>query len=770
MRRPPLPPIAALLVASVATLGPSDARGQAPFEQRVPTAGVGGFVRPGAWVPLRVESLDLAEFRGGPSYMPVAVEVTDGDGLRLQRQVEAVDGVCLIQAGRAESEITFSAGDVGLGQVEPETTGTLRPGDDFTVLAPDERLWAAVRLPAALSQSPEDTAGPLDRPGRPVRIAAFPQANDLPSVPGALGTVRTLLIDADDWPDDDAFLQKYVAGGGHLIVSLSATGELPDWIPLTPGGPVALTARPALERLAKAGSGRGTAAVINRLVPAAVRPLDATEIAAADGRVLATGDGGALVAELPIGFGRATVVAASLHEAPLSGWGGLPSFLLELTRSAPGGAGPGDRAPTGEMADQVYEALEADVAAGASPGTVGVWALVLLVVVGPLDYLLVHRLLNRPALTWVTLPLWLGGATALAVWGTAEADATPRRLELVDVDVAANRVRGAAWATVPAPEAGRLTVRVTPTERFSGEPDESRLGYAAEPGATFGGLYRGGGMGLTPGEYAVAGTEAVGVPLPERSAKRFRLDWTGPGDGAVAGQLATENGLLTGTVSHTLPGALSDFFLIHNGRVYRPDPERAGDPYSGAEELWEDGSMPSGAEWRPDGPGVLRRDLRGFLTQVREVREGPSTLRGGGDDPLKFDETQRLVYTRYAARSRDFGVILPALSLYAQSGGAAFTGLSNAELEGLDLSALAGSGRALLFGRLDAPLTDLEVTFGDPFPADGPTVTYVRAVLPVTERSADAAPAGPSVGPVRLDSDAEAPALPRRRPLGPAAD
>ncbi|MFH5805901.1 hypothetical protein [Alienimonas sp. DA493] len=753
MRRPPFPPLAALLIACATACGPGAAVGQTD----APSAGVGGFVRPGAWAPLRIGAAEDASIERA-----VTVEVTDGDGLTLVRTVPAANGTALIQAGRAESKIRYSSEN-------GNAAGTLRPGEDFTVLAPDERLWAAVRLPAALSRSPEDDAGPLDRPGRPVRIAAFERAEELPHIPGALSTVRTLLIEANDWPERDDFLRRYVADGGHLIVSLSATGELPDWIPLTPGAPVPLTARTALERLAKAGSGRGTAAVINRLVPASVRPLDAAEVAAADGRVLATGDGGALVAELPIGFGRATVVAASLHEPPLSGWGGLPPFLLELTRKAPGGAGPGDRASTGEMADQVYGALEADVPAGSSPGTVGVWALALLVVVGPLDYLLVHRLLNRPALTWVTLPLWLGGATALALWGTAEADPTPRRLELLDVDVAADRVRGSAWATVPAPEAGRLTVGFRPSDRFAGGVQDARLGYAAEPGATFGGLYRGGGVGLAPGGYEIAGTEARGVPLPERSAKRFRLDWTGPADGAIAGELVAEDGALGGSVSHTLPGALSDFFLVYRGRVYRPDPERAGDDGPGGTALRADGALPAGAAWRPDGPGVVRRDLRGFLTQVREVREGPEPLSRDPDDPLNLDATRRLVYTRYAARSRDFGVILPALSLYAQSGGETFTGLSNAELEGLDLSALANSGRALLFGRLDAPVTDLEATFGEPLPADGPTVTYVRAILPVEERGGAAAAAPPG-GPVRLDPDAEAAPLPRRRPLGLGAE
>ena len=703
--------------------------------ERRPAVGVGGFVRPGAWVPLTA----------GPDFGadgPVAVRVTDGDGLRLERTPPVAGGAALVQAGRAESTVEI----VGEGTAPL----TLRPGEDFTVLAPDERLWAAVGLPPALRRLNErgevdpNAPGPVDRPGAPVRIAAFGAGEDLPAVPHGLGTVRALLIEASALPADDAFLRDWVAGGGHLILSLDAAGELPDWVPLAAGDPVPFTARSALERLAKAGSGRGTAAVINKLAPAAARPLDAADVLAADGRVLASGDGGALVAELPLGFGRVTAVAVSLHAPPLSGWAGLPAFLLELTRAAPGG-GLGDSPPAGEIAGQVYGALEADAVGGLSPGAVGVWALALLVVIGPLDYLLVHRLLNRPALTWVTLPVWLIGAAGLAWWAAGAADPTPRRLEIVDVDVAAGRLRGAAWATVPAPAAGRLDVTFAPSAPVDQEPahreeGEPRLGYAAEPGATFGGLYRGGGVGLVPANYRIDDAEAIGVPLPERSSKRLRLDWDGPANDLVSSRLSAGETGLTGTLSHRFPGTLSDYFLVYRGRVYRPDPVRS--PDSGAEP----GTLPAGVDWGPGEAGVLRRDLRGFLTQVREVRERQTGFGGGGDEASKYDDARRLVRTRYAARSRDFGVILPALSLYAQSGGAAFTGLSNAELEGLDLSATANTGRALLFGRLDAPLTDLRVTFGvlpreERDPASEAPVTYLRVVLPVADGSAPAEPA-----------------------------
>ena len=730
------------------------------------SVGVGGFVRPGAWGPLSAPRGTRID--GAPLGPGAVVRVTDGDGLTLERPaIFPFDGGhALFQAGRAESKVVVAFESAGA------PVWTLRPGEDFTVLAADDRLWAAVDLPPALRRvneagepDPAAAVGPLDQPGKPVRVAAFGAAADLPAVPHGLDTVRVLLLAAADLPGDSGFLREWVAGGGHLVLSLGADGDLPDWVPLTPGGPATLTARGPLERLASAGSGRG-GAVLNRLVPVPIRTLDEEEVAAANGRVLASGDGGALVAEVPVGFGRVTVSAASLHAAPLNAWAGLPAFLRELVRPGPVGAAAKEGAG-GELAGQVFAALEAasdpDAAGGTtlSPGVVGLWVLALLVAVGPLDYLLVHRVLKAPALTWLTLPFWLLGAAGLAWAAAGEADPTPRRLEIVDFDAAAGRVRGAAWASVPAPASGRVGVRFAPDAAAFPTARNVRLGYAAEPADTFGGLFRGGGAGFAPGGYRIDGPTAAGVPLPERAAKRFRLDWDATAPDAFAAALTGDAGELGGSLSHALPGTLTDFLIVYGGRVYRPDPARAGGD-----------ALPPGTTWRADGPGVTRRDLRGFLTQVREVRRRSRDTDAGAfgtaDGPDAANVETRLVREKYDARSRDLGVILPVLSFFERAGGTGYTGLSNAELEPLDLSAVTASGRAVLLGRLEAPLTELSVDFGDAAVPGGPVVTYVRAVLPVTAARPEepaAAPPPADRGPIRLDPDREPAPRPRREPL-----
>ena len=75
-----------------------------------------------------------------------------------------------------------------------------------------------------------------------------------------------------------------------------------------------------------------------------------------------------------------------------------------------------------------------------------------MLLLGPVDWFLCHRVLRRPAATWATLPVWLAAIGGAAWWAAGGGEvAGPSRVEIVDLDAATGRVRGAAWATVPRP-------------------------------------------------------------------------------------------------------------------------------------------------------------------------------------------------------------------------------------------------------------------------------------------------------------------------------
>ena len=664
--------------------------------------------------------------------------MTDGDGLSVRRTFAGESSEVLIQAGRAESSI------------EVETLGglvTLRPEAGFTVLGPQDRLWATVDLPAetvAKFETGDDGAAPLF--GFPLRVATFKSPAELPAVAGGLATVRVVIAETGDGLSGAVAdrLERWVTGGGHLVLSLGPDGgDLPAFVPLTALPARPLAAQSALEELASRGSGLGGAAALNRLVRASVRPVTPKSVVEANGRALASGDGGVLVAEIPVGFGRVTVCGASLHAAPFRTWAGLPGFLKEITRRGPARAAAGGKAGGRELAEQVFAAAEPAVAGAGSwsPGTVGLLVLAAVVLLGPVDWFLCHRVLQRPAATWATLPVWLG-VFVVGAWLAADRRvASPTRVEIVDFDAASGRLRGAAWLNVPAPAGGRADIAFAPAGSLAAESD-ARLGYSAAPSSGFGGLFRGGAVGAVAAGYAISETTAAGVPLPEGAAARHRLDWDGTAAAPpVTSTLSTVDGRLVGGVSHSLPGTLTGVLLVHGGRVYLPDP---------AKRVTGAGGLVPGEAFRPEGLAVERRDLRGFLTQTRRTTSrGPAA----GDD----EERERFTTSRYDADSADFVLILPMLSFFERAGGTNYTGLTNAELEPLDLSAIAASGRAVLLGRLEAPLTDLSVDFGDAAEPAGDAVTYVRVLLPVPERNA--APAGPppTAGPARPTTDPAAP-------------
>jgi hypothetical protein len=132
--------------------------------------------------------------------------------------------------------------------------------------------------------------------------------------------------------------------------------------------------------------------------------------------------------------------------------------------------------------------------------------------------------------------------------------------------------------------------------------------------------------------------------------------------------------------------------------------------------------MPSGRVWRVEQPNVHQREVRAFLTgQVTvAVRKEGSTSQGVARQ-----------YTEYDPLSRDPSEIVRALTFHEESGGTAYSGLTNRMLEAEDLSHLLRLGRAILFGRLNRSVADIQL--------DGQTVspdredTFVRIVLPVTQ-------------------------------------
>ena len=715
--------IGTVLLASPVTVAQE---GEAAAQGDV-SVGLAGFVRPGDFTPVRF----------GPRWAEadvVACTTTDADGLRVLRPLRSGGGEAVTQAGRVDSPVRLEAGAIRT---------VLRPGADFGVLGPGERLWVAVGFgadgpgEADLTDDPAVRVGTLaDLAAMPADAAGWEAAHVVFLAGGAVGG------DAADGNEPRlAALLDWVRAGGHLVFSADAdagpdaTGRLRrvggDGFPLTVLGRGPFERYGAVESLAGRGDGGRAASAINRLIP--VNATWFAEPPAAD--VLANGAGGPLIVEAAHGAGRVTLVGVPLHRPPLAGWRGLAPLVKRLVRRAPGLL-PSETARVAgerrrELATQAFAAAETR-GGGVSLAAVSVLVLLFLAAVGPLDWYLTHRLLGRPRLTWLTLPVILLAAGGLAAaaggldftgFDRGGADDAVRldRLEIVTFDTPTATAAGEAWVTAAAARTGRVSLGVAPSDLFPGRTEGLRLGWAADPEERYGGLYRGGGRGIVTTGYAITSDTpplAGAVPLPRRAAKRFRAAWRSAGVTVIAANSLRESrGRLRGTVSHTLPGDLEDALLVHAGQAYRRE---------------TGGSVGPNEPWGPASPGVRRRALGGLLTQVNTAEE---------EDDL--GTTYRRVRGSYDARSRDAAAVLRMLSLHDRAGGSGYTGLRNTALQRLDLSPLVGLNRALLIGRLRTPLTTVTADAGTPPAGEsaGGSVTWVRVILPV-EPDAGEEPAG----------------------------
>src|SRR5690606_18476747 len=147
--------------------------------------------------------------------------------------------------------------------------------------------------------------------------------------------------------------------------------------------------------------------------------------------------------------------------------------------------------------------------------------LLYILVIGPLDYFLVQRVLKRPSLTWWTFPLAVLIAGTLAVVTARSvngSDARANQVDFVDISVtpdpsAPQLARVQSWLTMYSPVTRRheVALRPAPLSAASATADATenamlasdsellvppRVSWASVPESTFGGMFRSGGAEL----------------------------------------------------------------------------------------------------------------------------------------------------------------------------------------------------------------------------------------------------------------------------------
>lgn len=547
-------------------------------------------------------------------------------------------------------------------------------------------------------------------------------------------------------PDQVHALRDWIARGGRLALSLPTDpvaardliAPLATWLPATVSDE-AIVVREFSSLESYAGR--------NVRVPFAGR-LSIPQIRITHGVILAGSRDNALLARAPYGLGSVTVLALDLTQPPLNGWAGVGALGRRLLSDVVSSEDLGDSktakhaqlSSTGvtDLATQLH-AIQDDFAgvSRVSPWFVMGLLGLFLILIGPVDYLLVHRLLKRPRATWITFPMWIVVVAIAAAQGAAAWNGTTLRVNqfhLINVDAATATVRSRLWTNLYSP----VTTSVAAVEAstvLAGSTEEiasrrSLANWSGTPETAFGGMYRPAGIDIGRSAYTLANdlsqTVAAPVkslPLVQWTSKELVTEVSGAATTLVESDLISSgSGRLTGTVTHRLPGALEDWLLVFGNRVYRQSKLR-DDPVTIP--------LASRQLWRVEQPNVFQRELRPYLTGQITI----ATTEGAGKH-ASISHRQ----TQYDPLSLDAPSFARALTFHEEAGATKYTGLTNRLLEEEDLSHLIRLGRAVLFGRLKGSASALKLSDSTSTSSLQPVKpdrewTFVRLILPVIKVS-----------------------------------
>ncbi len=339
-----------------------------------------------------------------------------------------------------------------------------------------------------------------------------------------------------------------------------------------------------------------------------------------------------VVVQSSFGLGKVTAVAFDLDRSPFAEFPLRPDFWDWLLREAGTARGslPSDDKPSNAV--NYAEPDKEDGLAGGLRNTVdsfeGVpvisfgWVALFIVLytllIGPVEYYFLKKVVGRLELTWITFPLIVLSVSAIA-YVTAYAikgnDLKLNKVDLVDIDLAGGKVYGRTWFTLFSPRIESYTVGVEPRAGWvKANPEVAPMAPLVDWMA--GGRGGGGGSIINRGYDYSSGADSRGrlvladglvrVPVQVWSTKAFTAQWVGEVDKAAPLIKAdlfhppANPGAVTGSLVSNLPvGALTDPVLVYAGKMYKLPtltPGQTVDVPAIAPEA-ADGGTPADADW-----------------------------------------------------------------------------------------------------------------------------------------------------------------------------
>ena len=721
--------------------------------------GLGGLGRVGCWIPIGLEAGGLpadseikvtvvaSDARGDLCADNVATTTADGSGKIAVASVfmtGRLDGtiiVRLLDSGDNvlwESSIPCRSIDKFPILGKPVETGPVPAG--LTLMTYRQITVATIGVPDALGSLANELAV-SDATKDTLATMSLDSIDDLPTSRRGLDSVDyLLLVDGYELSELQRLaVEEWVTAGGHLIVSCGA--KLPQLLPSTLGNwlqpifqiePTPMFSQD-LSALQNFVSGSSQLQTFRK--PVAIMKLQSNQAWSVVESI-----NGPLIQRVSYGAGMITVAAVDLNEKPVNQWLSLPQLYemlifgrhLDLAENRASRSGRISSSGVSDLATQLAAVSDAVPAADRwSTWSVMLLIVLFLLVIGPMDYLLVVRLLKKPHLTWLTFPVLIAAACALAVlWvGTREEALVVRQVHLLDIAQPDFRqtVRVRSWDSVSAADSGHfsVTAKSLPIATSVGqqEIDESRttVSWHGRAEDVYGGLYREGGVALgrqlSHRSDRLNGQDSgfSSVPMLTDGSSAFLAETCVD----VSASLVVEShlrvpssGLLEGEFTHHLSSPIRNWAVVFGNRVCRPSPKANADAYV----------IEPGKPWSRENNSVAVSDLREFLKGFRMPEPSAQTKSLGSQNHIQM----KSFYNTQGTSPLD---ILTMVSLYEVPGGETFVKLQNNALRHDDVSDVIHLNTVLVVGTLDVPLSELIVNGTAVMPTESQTV--VRLLLPV---------------------------------------
>jgi hypothetical protein len=446
-------------------------------------------------------------------------------------------------------------------------------------------------------------------------VARFRSERDFPTQWYGYGGVDYLILGTGDErffdrldPQRASAIRTWVRQGGRLVVSVGKNWQIVRDSFLAPMLPATIAGVDELD-LSKLPVHSTFEHFADRKAPMELRnaskmPSPKLENLKTPGRTVLQHAGRPLAYTAAYGLGQVTLLAFDVGEPPFRDWKGAAKFWANLLKL---------RIPTENELNQQqnYYGRDYDESAEINnrmedfPDVTVVpfhWVALLIflyiLLIGPVDYFFLKKVVKRLELTWITFPTWVVLVSAAAYYSAyllKGDDLRLNRLEVVDVDQASKTLRGTGFLCIFSPRIDRYSVAYTPElasggswSELAASPTDLKAGSMGEDqtvGVTswhgvpvdegmrgFGGDSAPGILGKRPYRFQSVDSGALlrvqEAPVQVWSVKTFTSQWLGRGEPVVEAALRVEGLQLRGTIKNLLPHPLENVALAFGELVW----------------------------------------------------------------------------------------------------------------------------------------------------------------------------------------------------------